>query len=98
LAIPNVFGHGKSYEHCFVKKCDTHKLCTKSSFNWFFVYHLGNSKFKPFPTYLPLGIRTSLVSRKNVMVINFVQSHMQCRVSIDFSCTVSEIQNIGHSH
>ncbi|RWV80693.1 hypothetical protein GW17_00057993 [Ensete ventricosum] len=37
--------------------------------------------------------RTSMVSRKNMMVINFAQS----RVSIGFSCTVSKIQNTGHS-
>ncbi|RWV79198.1 hypothetical protein GW17_00059715 [Ensete ventricosum] len=30
----------------FVKKCDDHKLCAMSSFNWFFVYRLENSKFK----------------------------------------------------
>ncbi|RZS27522.1 hypothetical protein BHM03_00061016 [Ensete ventricosum] len=35
----------------------------------------------------------SMVSRKNVTVINFAQS----RVSIGFSCTVSEIQNTGLS-
>ncbi|RWW44212.1 hypothetical protein BHE74_00050051 [Ensete ventricosum] len=35
----------------------------------------------------------SMVSRKNATVINFVQS----RVSNDFSCTVSEIQNTGLS-
>ncbi|RZR95958.1 hypothetical protein BHM03_00024866 [Ensete ventricosum] len=34
-----------------------------------------------------------MVSRKYVTVINFVQS----RVSIDFSCTISESQNTGHS-
>ncbi|RRT31182.1 hypothetical protein B296_00057749 [Ensete ventricosum] len=33
--------------------------------------------------------RMSMVSQKNVTVINFAQSH----VSIDFSYTVSEIQN-----
>ncbi|RWV77231.1 hypothetical protein GW17_00061970 [Ensete ventricosum] len=37
--------------------------------------------------------RMSMVSRKNATVINFAQS----RVSIDFSCTVSEIQNTGLS-
>ncbi|RZS28535.1 hypothetical protein BHM03_00062136 [Ensete ventricosum] len=41
--------------------------------------------------------RTSMVSRKNATVINFVRSHVQSRVSIDFSCTVLEIQNTGHS-
>ncbi|RZR74557.1 hypothetical protein BHM03_00038418 [Ensete ventricosum] len=35
--------------------------------------------------------RMSMVSRKNATVINFAQS----QVSIDFSCTVSEIQNTG---
>ncbi|RWW67517.1 hypothetical protein BHE74_00025031 [Ensete ventricosum] len=64
LAIPNVFGNGKLYEHGFVKKCDGHKLCANSSFNRFFVYRLRNSKFNPIPTYLPLGSRTSLVSQK----------------------------------
>ncbi|RZS24507.1 hypothetical protein BHM03_00057585 [Ensete ventricosum] len=37
--------------------------------------------------------RMSMVSRKNATVINITQS----RVSIDFSCTVSEIQNTGLS-
>ncbi|RRT52755.1 hypothetical protein B296_00005816 [Ensete ventricosum] len=36
---------------------------------------------------------TSMVSRKNTTVINFTQS----RVSIGFSHTISEFQNIGHS-
>ncbi|RRT59937.1 hypothetical protein BHE74_00044108 [Ensete ventricosum] len=40
-----------------------------------------------------MGSRTSMVSRKNVMVINVTQS----RVSIGFSCTVSEFQNNRHS-
>ncbi|RRT31751.1 hypothetical protein B296_00054752 [Ensete ventricosum] len=40
-----------------------------------------------------MGIHTSMVSRKNAMVIDFAQS----LVSIDFSCTVSEFQNTGHS-
>ncbi|RWV79223.1 hypothetical protein GW17_00059685 [Ensete ventricosum] len=55
LAIPDVFAIGKSYEHGFAKKCDGNKLCTKlrtdSCFNRFFVHHLGNSKYWPFPTY-----------------------------------------------
>ncbi|RWW44213.1 hypothetical protein BHE74_00050050 [Ensete ventricosum] len=38
--------------------------------------------------------RMSMVSRKNATVINFAQS----QVSIGFSCTISEIQNTGHSH
>ncbi|RRT80820.1 hypothetical protein B296_00007406, partial [Ensete ventricosum] len=44
LAIPNVLGHGKSYEHGFMKKRDSHKLCTKSCFYRVFVHHLENSK------------------------------------------------------
>ncbi|RZS11305.1 hypothetical protein BHM03_00042623 [Ensete ventricosum] len=47
LAIPDVLAHGKSYKH-------GHKLCTKSrvesSFDRFFMHHLGNSKHWPFPT------------------------------------------------
>ncbi|RWV86650.1 hypothetical protein GW17_00051432 [Ensete ventricosum] len=38
-----------------------------------------------------------MVSRKNVTAINFARSHAQSQVSIGFSCTVLEIQNIGHS-
>ncbi|RRT31326.1 hypothetical protein B296_00057503 [Ensete ventricosum] len=30
LANSNVLAHGKSYEHRFVKQCDSHKLYTKS--------------------------------------------------------------------
>ncbi|RWW37305.1 hypothetical protein BHE74_00057606 [Ensete ventricosum] len=37
--------------------------------------------------------RTSIVSRKNMMIINFTQS----LVSISFWCNVSEFQNTGHS-
>ncbi|RWV79224.1 hypothetical protein GW17_00059680 [Ensete ventricosum] len=39
---------------------------------------------------------TSKVSRKNATVINFARSYAQIRVSIDFSCIISEIQNTGH--
>ncbi|RZS03540.1 hypothetical protein BHM03_00033732, partial [Ensete ventricosum] len=46
LSIPNVLAHGKSYQHGFMKKRDGHQLCakscTKSSFDRFFVHHLGN--------------------------------------------------------
>ncbi|RRT37192.1 hypothetical protein B296_00053028, partial [Ensete ventricosum] len=51
LAIPNVLAHGKSYEHVFVKKYDSHKLCAKSSFDRFFMHRLGISKYWPFPMY-----------------------------------------------
>ncbi|RWW53458.1 hypothetical protein BHE74_00040041 [Ensete ventricosum] len=44
-----------------------------------------------------MASHTSTVSRKNMTVINFAQSHGQIRVSIGFSCTISEIQNNGHS-
>ncbi|RWW48056.1 hypothetical protein BHE74_00045919 [Ensete ventricosum] len=37
LAIPSILAHGKSYEHCFMKKCDDHKLYARSSFEWFFM-------------------------------------------------------------
>ncbi|RRT73271.1 hypothetical protein B296_00026747 [Ensete ventricosum] len=51
----NVLIHGKWYEHGFAKKHDGHKLCAmsraKSSFDQFFVHHLGNSKYWPLPTY-----------------------------------------------
>ncbi|RRT52958.1 hypothetical protein B296_00044488, partial [Ensete ventricosum] len=63
------------------------------NFDRYFVHHIRNSKYWPFPTYKPIGNRTSTVSRKNAMVINFVQSHRFNH----FSCTVSKIQNTGHS-
>ncbi|RWW48318.1 hypothetical protein BHE74_00045618 [Ensete ventricosum] len=44
-----------------------------------------------------MGIRTSTVSRKNVTFINFSQSRARSGVLIGLSCTVSEIQNDGHS-
>ncbi|RZS29391.1 hypothetical protein BHM03_00063120 [Ensete ventricosum] len=44
-----------------------------------------------------MGSRTNTVSRKNMTVIKFARSSTQSRVSIGFSCTVSEIQNTGHS-
>ncbi|RRT32471.1 hypothetical protein B296_00054072 [Ensete ventricosum] len=30
LAIPDIFAHGKPYEHSFTKNRNGHKLCTKS--------------------------------------------------------------------
>ncbi|RRT37827.1 hypothetical protein B296_00022628 [Ensete ventricosum] len=44
-----------------------------------------------------MGSRTSMVSRKNTTVKNFMQSRAQSRVKIGFSCTISEIQNTGPS-
>ncbi|RWW39694.1 hypothetical protein BHE74_00054941 [Ensete ventricosum] len=40
---------------------------------------------------------TSMISQKNATVIYFARSRSQSRVLIGFSCTVLEIQNIGHS-
>ncbi|RZS27208.1 hypothetical protein BHM03_00060645 [Ensete ventricosum] len=55
--LPDILDHGKSYEHGFAKKRDSHKLCTKSrvvtNFNRFFVHRLGNSKYWPFPIIIP---------------------------------------------
>ncbi|RRT35681.1 hypothetical protein B296_00038008 [Ensete ventricosum] len=83
LAIPNVLAHGKSYEYGFMKKYDDHKLCAKSSVN----QYIGNSKYWLFLMYLPMGTRMSMVSRKNVTIIN---SNTQNHVSIRFSCTISK--------
>ncbi|RZS16620.1 hypothetical protein BHM03_00048642 [Ensete ventricosum] len=44
-----------------------------------------------------MGSHTRMVSQKNAMVINFARSRAQSQVSIDFLCTISEIQNTGHS-
>ncbi|RWV83404.1 hypothetical protein GW17_00054994 [Ensete ventricosum] len=44
-----------------------------------------------------MGSHTSKVSRKNVMVVNIARSRVPSRVSIGFSCTVLEIENIGRS-
>ncbi|RWW47575.1 hypothetical protein BHE74_00046412 [Ensete ventricosum] len=49
--IPNIFAHGKSYEHGFAKKYDGHKFYAKSRSHRFFVHHFIISKHWPFPTY-----------------------------------------------
>ncbi|RZS12597.1 hypothetical protein BHM03_00044059 [Ensete ventricosum] len=41
--------------------------------------------------------RTSTISQKNSTVINIARCYTQSRVLINFLCTVSEIQNTGHS-
>ncbi|RRT31251.1 hypothetical protein B296_00056658 [Ensete ventricosum] len=55
LANPNVLAHGNSYEHGFMKKCDSHKHYAKSrlesSFDWFYVHRLENSKYWQFTMY-----------------------------------------------
>ncbi|RZS13766.1 hypothetical protein BHM03_00045378, partial [Ensete ventricosum] len=35
LIISNILAYGKSYEHGFMKKYDSYKLCTKSRFDLF---------------------------------------------------------------
>ncbi|RWW47533.1 hypothetical protein BHE74_00046462, partial [Ensete ventricosum] len=53
LYIPNGLAHGKSYEHGLVKKCDGHKLCTKSRFDRFFMHRLSrNFKILAIPNVL----------------------------------------------
>ncbi|RWV81002.1 hypothetical protein GW17_00057633 [Ensete ventricosum] len=44
-----------------------------------------------------MGSRTSSLSQKNTTVKNFARSRALSRVSIDFSYTISEIQNTGQS-
>ncbi|RWV88625.1 hypothetical protein GW17_00049267 [Ensete ventricosum] len=55
LAIPTVLAYGNSYGHRLMKKRDGHKLCAKSceksTFEQFFVLHLENLKYWPFPMY-----------------------------------------------
>ncbi|RWV77038.1 hypothetical protein GW17_00062185 [Ensete ventricosum] len=74
LANPNVLDHGKSHEHGFMRKCDGHKHYAKSrlesSFDWFYVHRLKNSKCWPFPMYYYYYF---LVSKDNVFCKRFVQ-------------------------
>ncbi|RWV84017.1 hypothetical protein GW17_00054303 [Ensete ventricosum] len=55
LVILVLLAHGKPYKHAFAKKHYGHKHCAKSraesSFDRFFVHHLGNSKYWPFTMY-----------------------------------------------
>ncbi|RRT33052.1 hypothetical protein B296_00058956 [Ensete ventricosum] len=44
-----------------------------------------------------MGSLSSLVLPNNATIINIVQCHARSLVSINFSCTISEIQNTGHS-
>ncbi|RRT65166.1 hypothetical protein B296_00027784 [Ensete ventricosum] len=48
-----------------MKKCDGLKLYAKShaesSFDRFFMHHLKNSKYWPFPMYLTMGSRMSMI-------------------------------------
>ncbi|RZR75747.1 hypothetical protein BHM03_00000232 [Ensete ventricosum] len=45
LIIPNVLANRKSYKHGFMKKCDGHKFCAKSSFDRSLVHRLENLKY-----------------------------------------------------
>ncbi|RWW55287.1 hypothetical protein BHE74_00038086 [Ensete ventricosum] len=73
------------------KKCHGHKFCAKSraesSFDRFFVHHLENIKtgYSLVQAWIHKKPRRSARSR------------VQSQVSIGFPCTVSEIQNNGHS-
>ncbi|RRT32775.1 hypothetical protein B296_00035991, partial [Ensete ventricosum] len=95
LVIPVLLAHGKSYKHSFVKKYDGHKLCaksrTESSFDQFFMHHLGNSKYWPFPTVEFRSVFRALSRKLKIPAIPYI------RVSIGFSCPVSKIQNTSHS-
>ncbi|RZS28589.1 hypothetical protein BHM03_00062203 [Ensete ventricosum] len=55
MALLDVLALGKPYENGFAKKCDGQKHCAKShaesSFDRFFMHHLKNSKYWPFPMY-----------------------------------------------
>ncbi|RWV79305.1 hypothetical protein GW17_00059577, partial [Ensete ventricosum] len=48
LVILNVFAHGKSFEHGFVKECIGHKLYTKFTHEVEFrsIFHAPSPKFK----------------------------------------------------
>ncbi|RRT39689.1 hypothetical protein B296_00044699 [Ensete ventricosum] len=83
LAIPNVLAHGMSYKHGFVKKRDSHKVCTKSraksSFDKFFVHHLENSKYWPFAMIGPLEVVRARFPEKS-------DDHKLCTKSRAKSC------------
>ncbi|RRT83498.1 hypothetical protein B296_00001443, partial [Ensete ventricosum] len=44
LAFPNVLVHGKSYEHSFMKKYDSHKVTRKVEFRS--IFRASSRKFK----------------------------------------------------
>ncbi|RWW53346.1 hypothetical protein BHE74_00040186, partial [Ensete ventricosum] len=63
------------------------------------VFRAPSRKFKilAIPNVVAHGKSYELGFIKNATVMNFAQSHARSRLSIDFSCTVSEIKNTGHS-
>ncbi|RZS07099.1 hypothetical protein BHM03_00037858, partial [Ensete ventricosum] len=112
LAIPNVLANGKKYERGFVKKCDGHKLCTKSRakscFDQFFMHRL---KFKilAIPNVLAHARKIKILAIPNVLAhensyekgfVKKLNGHAMSRAisSINwFSFTITEIQHTGHS-
>ncbi|RRT31160.1 hypothetical protein B296_00058143, partial [Ensete ventricosum] len=95
LVFPVLLAHRKSYKHAFAKNTTViniahiHALSRVSIGFSCAVSEIQNNGHSR----CIMVRRMSMVSRKNVTVINFAQS----RVSIGFSCTVSEIQNTGLS-
>ncbi|RRT80294.1 hypothetical protein B296_00024000 [Ensete ventricosum] len=65
LAIPNVLSHGRSYKHGFVKKCDGHKLCTKSIFDRFFC--APSRKIPTIPNVLAHARKFKILTIPNVL-------------------------------
>ncbi|RRT70597.1 hypothetical protein B296_00014089 [Ensete ventricosum] len=85
-----------SFDRFFVHHLENSKNWPFPIVEFRLVFHAPSRKFKIMA--IPdehIGNHTSKVSQKNVTVINFARSHTQSRVSIDFSCTVSEIHNSG---
>ncbi|RRT66059.1 hypothetical protein B296_00017231 [Ensete ventricosum] len=76
LAIPNVLALTKSYEHGYVKKCDGYKLCTKSSFDRFFLHYLAR-KFKilSIPNVLALRRKFEILVIPNVLALRKSYEH-----------------------
>ncbi|RWW35774.1 hypothetical protein BHE74_00059260 [Ensete ventricosum] len=100
LAFPDVLAQGKWYENGFEKKCDGDKLCVKSHRVEFrSVFHAPSKKFKILAN-PDVSAHGKLYEHDFTKKLNshiFVRSRAQSRVSIDFLCTVSKIQNTGHS-
>ncbi|RWV87345.1 hypothetical protein GW17_00050672, partial [Ensete ventricosum] len=94
----SVLAPRKLYEHGFMKKCDGHKLCPKSSFDRF-LFHAPSRNFKILAITNVLAHRNSYEQcfTKNKTVINIVKVTLKSRVSIGFSRTLVEFQNTGHS-
>ncbi|RZS19286.1 hypothetical protein BHM03_00051660 [Ensete ventricosum] len=108
LAIPDVLAHGKSYEHGFVKKRNGHKLCVKScAVKFRSVFRAPSRKFKilVIPVLLAHGkLYEHDIAKKcdghKFCVMSRAESsfdRFSSRVSIDFTCIVSKIQNTVHS-